>query len=472
VVGDHGDHGSRVASRIVFGDPDFDAGVDEGSLAPSCTFLDVMVGQGPHHVNDKGILPALGAVVATSPDIRVFNMSFGDPDPLNSYAEVNQREKLLLVQDLDNFIFARDVMVVVAAGNTPPGIVPLAPYPDHYDDPRWALGSWASGFNTLACGATVERLSSNGLVKSLGWPSPFSRLGPGLCQAPKPEFAAHGGNTAENYAWLPTLGVWGCNAAGQWEDTCGTSFSAPLLAREAAFALQQLQMVCDQGVRPFASTAKALLFLTAMPPIATNTLFERALGWGRATSERLRRPASETAIFVWQTLLEGTDDIARVQIPVPRDWLRAAKSPRLRLICCWNTPVNEAVRGSWACRRVSAQLRPPGADRALTGSRKGYATYPIIDRTYDLSTSNLVAKKIALSGDRWILELSYEETAECVPTMDFSAQQRVGIAVELSDAAADPVTPQPFIQALPIAPMLRLSLQTTPIATPVQIRQR
>ncbi|MBN1605989.1 MAG: S8 family serine peptidase, partial [Polyangiaceae bacterium] len=221
-----GDHGSLVASRIVYGDMDAEGECLRKS--GQCTFFDVMLGQeDARHsgsgirIDGKGLITALEAVVAVAPDIRVFNLSFGDRRPLGELDEIERRERLILTQDLDNFIFARDVLVVICAGNSRRGIVPSNPYPRHVDDPAWALGAWASGFNTLTCGAAVEHVVPDALAKNVDWPSPFTRIGPALpgdADAPVPEFGAHGGNCDEQYAFRPAMGVWGLNAEGQLED--------------------------------------------------------------------------------------------------------------------------------------------------------------------------------------------------------------------------------------------------------------
>jgi len=469
-----GDHGSFVPSRVVFGDVDCSDGNfpdDQGN----CGFLDVMVAESVDRIFDKDILPALEAVIATSPDVRVFNLSLGDFTPLQSFNDVERREKLLLLQDLDNFVFARDVLVVVAAGNTRPGLIPSVPYPNNYQDPNWALGSWATGFNTLTCGSTVERLSPDGLVKEVGWPSPFTRVGPGICDAPIPGFSAHGGNTTESYQAKPFLGVWGCTADALWEDRCGTSHAAPLVAREAAFALQELQNFCPSGARPFAATAKAFLALTAVKrsyPPQVKQLVERTLGRGTPNAARLQRPTTQTAVMIWQGVLNNVGDIARVQVPIPREWLKTATAPRLRVLCAWDSPVHEAVHDLWACRQVTIHLKPTAASKAIRGSQSHHRSYPMIDRTYDLDLKRFTERGISFDSDTAILELSYSQTADYHPAISFSPQQKIGLSLELFDEFESPSSPQAYVQALPMAKtMTRLSIQSVPLATPVLIRQ-
>ena len=468
-----GDHGSMVASRIVFGELDFHAGVAPRPPG-TCRFLDAMVAKDPEAIEDKAVAPALQAIVATAPDVRVFNLSFGETRPLASYTPIEQRERLLLVQDLDNFIFANDVFVVLAAGNVARGIIPADAYPLHLDDPQWQLGAWPSGFNSATCGALVGTLHPDGLAQNIGWPSPFSRIGPGIAEAPIPEFGFPGGDLARDWSTRGSMGVWCCTASGEWEDHVGTSFAAPLLAREAAFAFQALQAYCPPGARAFGVTVKAFLALTAtrntMPP-PVSALADRTIGRGTASAQRLAKVHPSSAVFLWQGVIEASSDVVRVQLPIPAAWLKAAGAPKLRLVVSWDPPVHEAVKSIWACRRVSAQLRPAPGEAALHGSRGGsHGSYPLIDRTYDLSASKLA--KVALPPEEcWTLELSYEQIAEYYPGISFSPQQRVAFAAELVDEADRPVSPQAAIQLLPAATtMTRLAVSSTRVPLPVVIR--
>jgi hypothetical protein len=76
-----GDHGSLVASRIVFGD----VAADRGSpITPdgTCRYYDALVATANDKIDDKSVVPAIQAVVGTAPDVRVFNLSF-DTSPLD-----------------------------------------------------------------------------------------------------------------------------------------------------------------------------------------------------------------------------------------------------------------------------------------------------------------------------------------------------------------------------------------------------
>jgi len=144
--------------------------------------------------------------------------------------------------------------------------------------------------------------------------------------------------------------------------------------------------------------------------------------------------------------------------------------PRLRLVIAWDSPVNAAVEALWASRKVNAQLRARLDTKALFSSRSGHRTYPVIDRIYDLTK---IPEGVEIEDDNWLLELSYEEVAEYYLTMDFIPQQRVAMAAELYDENEQPLSPQPFLQALPIvATMNRLSVGTNVIRNPIALKNR
>ena len=461
-----GKHGTFVASRVVFGDPSS----MEGTASPRCSFYDVMLAEEADRIDDKSVAEAVDAVIGNAPDVRVFNMSF-DQRPLPAMNDVDRRERLALVQDLDNLIFARDILVVVAAGNSPPGITPENEYPDHFDETSWKLGPWASGLNTLTCGSLIARPNPDGMVGQVGYPSPFTRSGPGVAGAPVPEFAASGGECDRLWSCGAGMGVLGLNNEGQWEDRCGTSYAAPLLAQEAAIAIALLQNACPPGARTFAVTVKAFLALTASlvgSPPAAKKWVRQTLGRGRASAERLANPLPDSAIFLWQTTLEGTNAIARVNVPVPEAWLQAAGAARMKLVCSWDPPVNASVPDVWCCRKVNVRFRCGPDGPALTGKGRGHKSYPLVERVYDLSSAERQG-----DGSDWIVEVSYEQKAEYAMGIDFSPQQRVALAIELFDDGEAPESPQAHVQALEIAPtLIRLTVPPVGVGVPVMIRQR
>lgn len=468
-----GDHGTYVASRIVYGDLSW----DDTQMSPvgDCRFLSADVASGRNTIDEKSVLPTLEAIHANYPDVRVFNLSFSNRQPLGEMDEVKRKERLRLMRDLDNFVFANDVIIVASAGNSAQGFQPAKPYPDHINDEGWRLGAWTAGFNVLVCGAFVSELHPIGLVQEVGWPSPFTRIGPGIANSPVPDFSAPGGNWNSTYNFEPNLGVLAMNPEGLWEDQSGTSLAAPILAREAAKTFQYLrQNFCQSGSHPFAVTVRAFLSLTANRPDdgeRIRKLADRTLGYGEASARRLKAPKSDSAVMIWQGEITGSKDLLRLNVPIPQQWLDASSEAQMRLVACSDPPVNDAVFGVWACRKVTARLKPGPEAKAIRPMRTpSHPSYPVLDRTYRLDR---LPDGVTVQGDMWLIELMYDELAEYFTPMDFSPSQRVGVALELFDASDTPVSPQPALQALSIvSTMTHLSRVETPVRQPVVVRAR
>ena len=257
------------------------------------------------------------------------------------------------------------------------------------------------------------------------------------------------------------------------EDWTGTSFASPLLAREAVFAMQRLQRVCERGAQPFAVTVKAFLALTATPPVddnAVKNLAERTLGRGSASADRLDTPLARTGVMIWQGVLEDEKDIAKIQVPIPADWWKEAEDPYLRLIVAWDPPVNAAVKDLWGTRKLTARLKMhPDVPRAQYPSRSvPHRSYPLLERIYDLRKLPLHAK---VEGDFWLIEIAYEQAAEYHPAMTFPPQQRVAFAAELADLGQRRLSPQPALQSLSATTtMTRLTVPPTVARLPIVLK--
>lgn len=481
-----GDHGSQVASALVFGHRVHDRAPTAADFpSPTCRVFDMLGGwtfRGTE-VPDELWERAVESVLGTARDIRVFNLSLGG-HRLETMWPKEREEKLRYLQDLDNRAYAADLVLVYSAGNTERGVGPGQAYPNHLDEEDWGLGVLAQNHNGLVVGAYVNPAVPRGTAPGVGAPSPFTKIGPGRNNEPVPSFSAPGGDATPEYEWAPGSGVWVFDATGAVMDCAGTSFSAPLVAREAAFTFRDLEPYCPDA-RPFAATVRAWLTLEARRPAtftgALEKLADRTLGGGFPSAAGLTRPDPGRAVFVWQAVLESSGTVARVSVPVPQDWLRSAREPHLRLVVAWLTPVNAAL-SSWSCRKVSAQLRTSDARDAkgrprtpLAGgrgvhhrARGNIGAYPVIDRVYDIHPDRLREFDALPTSDLWILSLWYDELGS--PPVGFPAepQQRVGVVLELRDHSAQPVSPQAAVQALDIAPLNRLSVRTTPISVGIR----
>ena len=452
-------HGSMVASRVVFGNVDLSNTVSPP--AATCRFLEVRVGTGQlGKILSESVSAALAAGITAAPDVRVFNLSFDGDRRLDDLPAKQRAETLKHIEEIDNFAFDQDILLIVAAGNAQRGLVPSPGYPLHLDDPGWELHSYPRAFNALTCGGVAGHLSAGGLASEVDAPSPFTRVGPGFANSPKPDLCASAGNTNTDYRSLAGAGVWGFSALGHAREDFGTSFAAPLLAREAAFLFEELRPKCPGDSRPFACAVKAVLALTA-DDIANRLsstlapLAKRTIGFGRGSAERFRIPTQQRARFVWQGVIAHQDDLVRVQVPIPLTWVEQALSPQLQMCVSWDTPVCAAAESQWSCRDVKVTIRPGPEAEALRGSKGRVEGYPLLRRKWKLEKAR---EKKAIESDFWIVEFSYSQIAAYAAGHIVPPSQRVAFAAELWDDAEAPLEPHGFVQSLPIAStLIRLS---------------
>lgn len=467
-------HGSLVATRVVYGDVDLSSDAD--LPAPSCRFLEIRLGNGqPNEIRSESAVTALAAALTAAPDVRVFNISFDSKMRLDDMLATKRKETLKLIEEIDSLAFDRDVLIVIAAGNSPGGQLPTKPYPHHHDDPTWELLSYPRAFNALTCGGIARKVAAGGVATELDVdaPSPFTRIGPGFAKSPKPDFCESAGDGGKDYRFVEGGGVWGLNHLISPIETSGTSFAAPLLAREAAFVLQALQSRCVGDTKPFACTAKAVLAISATDIVSglqpsLHKLAKRTLGYGLARSEQFITAPQHRARFVWQGIIEHEKDIVRVQVPVPRAWITNASAPMMRMCVAWDTPVNAAAELEWGCRDVEVTLRlDPEAESGVKGTNRSAVGYPLFTKSWNLAQA---VENEEASSDLWVVELKYKQQAAYSAGSFPSSSQRVAFAAELWDEAEQPVDPHNYVQGLPIASSLnRLSNTSVWLGQPAAI---
>lgn len=152
------------------------------------------------------VIDAMANVVSGAPDVRVFNLSFGTTLSLGRMTPKQRDEALRSTADLDGFASEHDLVVVVAAGNSTPGLSPAAGYPNHAKDPDWAYGALAPAANAITVGAFADAfhiLGGQSIPSYPGWPSPFCRVGQSPIKVTKPDFSAPGG--ASDLAMSPRV---------------------------------------------------------------------------------------------------------------------------------------------------------------------------------------------------------------------------------------------------------------------------
>ena len=243
---------------------------------------------------------------------RVFNLSIGHSD--RPYTRGRQ---LPWAEVLDELVRRLDIVIVVSAGNVPNPEMPSAfnsaqfkeQVAEALKEPKHGLIDPATSALSLTVGAIARRddpsllslsAGSHIAASEIGCPSPFTRCGPGVAGAVKPEVVAHGGNfgldsVAGSTYWRkedPRLGEPTLNrdfASGRLlRAVCGTSFAAAQVTHIAARMEAALRR--DFRTEPSQNLVRALLVNSARPADSARRLYDEGdllntVGYGQPDVE-------------------------------------------------------------------------------------------------------------------------------------------------------------------------------------------
>ena len=228
---------------------------------------------------------------------RVFNLSIGHGDRL--YAGGRQ---LPWAELLDELAKTLDIVIVVSAGNVPDPAIPTSVNSAQFKEqvagslkqPQHRLIDPATSALSLTVGSVARRgdpsmfaLGTQLAASAKGCPSPFTRCGPGVAGAIKPEVVASGGNFAlDSIMGAPS---WRRNDLQLGEPTlnrdfatgrllravCGTSFAAAQVTHIAARMEAALRH--EFQTAPSQNLVRALLVSSARPHDNVNSYVDKGV---------------------------------------------------------------------------------------------------------------------------------------------------------------------------------------------------
>ena len=311
---------------------------------------------------------------------RIFNLSYGDGNK-----PYQRRHVAGLAVTLDALSRELDVLFVVPTGNftgDEDGPDWRAGYPRYLTGETSTLLDPAPALNALTVGslAHYERGASNQLwpddpayrsVARSGQPSPFTRHGPSVNEAIKPDLMDYGGNMLVNVRTgvRPMAGPQGVGeistahdfAAGRpFAEDSGTSFAAPRVANAAARILGELP-------RASVDLCRALLVSHARTPIACAELFaddddalRSVTGYGRIDRSALYR-SMENCVTLWAE--ESIEDRRHhfYEVPVPDVfWSPGRRAREMTVALAFRPPVR-TTRIDYRAVAISFKLVPAGS---------------------------------------------------------------------------------------------------------------
>lgn len=308
---------------------------------------------------------------------RVFNLSFGDRNKpyLGDYVKG-------LAFTLDTLSRELDVLFVVSAGNVLGSQLNGLEWRDHYPayllEEPWVICDPAPALNTLTVGSLArhdqttnsQRYSDDPAevpIARFNQPSPFTRHGPSVAGAIKPDLVAYGGNWALNTraganVLVPNSGLgelsthWRYASDGRlFVDDSGTSFAAPHVAHLAAMVQHELP---DAGC----NLTRALLVAHARVPDQIDQLFNaetdsirRVCGYGKVDDTALFRSLENEATLVSGSVISNKKHHF-YEIPIPEDFITAGNRPREISVALAYTPYVRSTRIDYRASRIEFKL--------------------------------------------------------------------------------------------------------------------
>lgn len=247
VPGDQRDevHGTFIAG-LISGGSAFNPMLSAGLEPVGCKFFDLDLFprrnlRGQYYPDIEDLFDTLDEKVKVAKrdhGVRVFNLSF-------SIGQRSSRLAYSLAADrLDRIARLNDVIFVVAAGNLPINSS-RPPWPDKASDAAIMLAGFGTQDHQITApsehllGITVGAVNPPGVGGHQHLlPTTYTRRGPGVGGARKPDVAHYGGADA---AGNSLTGLISLTPGGDAMHNCGTSFAAPLAAATLATLDQRLE---------------------------------------------------------------------------------------------------------------------------------------------------------------------------------------------------------------------------------------
>ncbi|MCP4407714.1 MAG: S8 family peptidase [Gammaproteobacteria bacterium] len=352
---------------------------------------------------------------------RIFNLSFGDLR--KPYLRGHVRG---LAFTLDNLSRDLGIVFVVSAGNVSrtqqSGQDWKERYPKYLSNEDWSLIDPAPALNVLTVGSLArwdrdfnsQRYPDDPAEMPIALhdqPSPFTRRGPSLAGAIKPDLVAYGGNWAVNtragfYIVEQGLGELSTNrgfAAG-WllGEQCGTSFAAPHIAYLCARLLTENP---ESGV----NLVRALLVSHAAIPgpcidlLSDSNTLRQICGYGQIDGRALLRSIENDVTLIAEDILRDKHHHF-YEIPVPDDFVTSGRRDRELTIALSYLPPVRSTRIDYKAMRIDFRLvTAPGLDQLsrMFDRATSKNDYESISELSNASVKSTVRSKGTVQSATW-----------------------------------------------------------------------
>lgn len=324
--------------------------------------------------------------------VRYFREQYGCKVYCLAYGDSNKaydgRHIRGLAYTLDRLSRELGVLFVVPTGNLLDAELPdnaLEAYPAYLMQSAHRLLDPATAVNAITVGGLAEfeldheaqrypeRLETSPLARR-NQPSPFTRIGPSIAGAVKPEFVAYGGNMAHHHLrsrrTAQRLGVISTSNrfvdGRMFDDALGTSFAAPQVAHLAASILRYLPHASVNCIR-------AVLGVHARVPGESDILFANnedaklaLCGYGRIDPRHLFESADGAVTLLGEDAIH-VDHHHFYELPLPEDFWRGRKRIREVSVALAYCPEVKTTRLGYRAVRLSFNVVEAESLEQVTG---------------------------------------------------------------------------------------------------------
>lgn len=459
-------HGTRVAGVALFGD--LRAQLDAGALSRHARIASAKVVNDAGSFDERRLVPAQmrEAITRLAQEFgcRIFVISLGDAKRTYDGGKVGP-----WAATLDELARELNVLIVVSAGNRQPRggnriEQAVTEYPAYLLEPANRFCEPAGAMNVVTVGALahgeglgpefVEDVKIRPITRAFE-PAPFTRIGPGINGAVKPDLVDLGGTMVFDPVVarlrkgedLPTAGV--MTLHHQFLDRLftsgsGTSYSAPLVAHKASRLL---------GLFPNASANLLRVLLVGAAVIPEEAAAKLAphgadaarsvCGHGRVDPQRAAYSDDHRVILYAEDELP-LDHFAVYQIPIPIEFQGGGRRT-LRVTLAYDPPVRHS-RADYAGVGMSFRLLR-GCDPALIFEhfrrrKKEEGRHPDIEGRYNCNLlpgaqqrekGTVQSASVTFTRDTDVYGQDYYLVVRCESgwAESFVTKQRFAVTVEL-----------------------------------------
>lgn len=394
---DEAGHGTAVAGIALYGDVEAcDRGnfwhpqiwLYNGKVMRKCPATDNTIYD--EHTIEATLTEAVEYFVGLG--CRIFNLSLG-----NSNAPYDGTHVRGLAYILDVLARRHNVLFVVSTGNFLGSEDPAVPlnswreeYPEYLLHELSAIIDPAPAMNVLTVGSIARHNATLDSQRhpeihqlspaSENQPSPFTRHGPSVKGALKPELVAHGGNLAtpmhyKNGQWkrdMRGLGVLTMNHQFQgktlYKEISGTSFSAPYITHLAGRLLNEYPMASANLLRAMLVNHASLSrevessfpddmkqgYKTSKATLNRDIARDVA-GYGQVSESDLFRSSDHCVVLMCEESIER-DACQFYELPLPASYLRTARGSRELTVTLAYSPAVRTTRLDYLATQITYRL--------------------------------------------------------------------------------------------------------------------